>query len=117
MSPQVSTHVLVPVAWHTALKQLARDTRIHQSVYLREAVGDVLAKYPEGSIPGAAPAGDVERLRSIVFRLSPERLDALALLAARTRVRRSEFLREAIHDLLVKRGALPAVPTTETQTP
>ena len=42
------------------------------------------------------------RLASLVFRLSREKLDALKELSRNTRIRQSEYLREAISDLLVK---------------
>jgi predicted DNA-binding protein len=42
------------------------------------------------------------RLTSVVFRLNRERLDALKDLSRSTRVRQSEYLREAINDLLSK---------------
>ena len=42
------------------------------------------------------------RLTSVVFRLNKDRLDALKELSRETRVRQSEYLREAISDLLDK---------------
>jgi len=42
------------------------------------------------------------RLTSVVFRLQRDRLDALKELSRSTRVRQSEYLREAISDLLGK---------------
>jgi predicted DNA-binding protein len=42
------------------------------------------------------------RLTSVVFRLPRERLDALKSLSRTTRIRQSEYLREAIGDLLAK---------------
>ncbi|ATB38486.1 MULTISPECIES: ribbon-helix-helix domain-containing protein [Cystobacter] len=42
------------------------------------------------------------RLTSVVFRLSREKLDALKELSRSTRIRQSEYLREAISDLLTK---------------
>jgi predicted DNA-binding protein len=42
------------------------------------------------------------RLTSVVFRLSREKLDALKDLSRTTRIRQSEYLREAISDLLTK---------------
>ena len=42
------------------------------------------------------------RLTSVVFRLSREKLDALKELSRSTRIRQSEYLREAISDLLSK---------------
>ncbi|MBM7117179.1 ribbon-helix-helix domain-containing protein [[Archangium] primigenium] len=42
------------------------------------------------------------RLTSVVFRLNREKLDALKELSRSTRIRQSEYLREAITDLLTK---------------
>jgi predicted DNA-binding protein len=42
------------------------------------------------------------RLTSVVFRLSREKLEALKELSRSTRIRQSEYLREAIADLLTK---------------
>ncbi|HYX92904.1 MAG TPA: ribbon-helix-helix domain-containing protein [Myxococcaceae bacterium] len=45
---------------------------------------------------------DSPRLTSLVFRLHRRRLDALKELSRQTRIRQSEYLREAISDLLEK---------------
>lgn len=45
---------------------------------------------------------DDNRLTSVVFRLKRERLDLLKDLSKETRIRQSEYLREAISDLLDK---------------
>lgn len=45
---------------------------------------------------------DTPRLTSIVFRLNRDRLDSLKDLSRETRIRQSEYLREAINDLLGK---------------
>lgn len=42
------------------------------------------------------------RLTSLVFRLQRSRLEALKELSRETRIRQSEYLREAISDLLSK---------------
>jgi predicted DNA-binding protein len=51
---------------------------------------------------------DPDRLTSIVFRLNRDRLDALKELSRSTRIRQSEYLREAISDLLGKYDELIA---------
>lgn len=43
-----------------------------------------------------------QRLTSLVFRMPKEMRDRLRALASKTRVRQSEYLREAITDLLAK---------------
>ncbi|MBS2027088.1 MAG: ribbon-helix-helix domain-containing protein [Deltaproteobacteria bacterium] len=45
---------------------------------------------------------DRMRLTSLVFRIPKPRLEQLKDLSRRTRVRQSEYLREAIADLLAK---------------
>jgi predicted DNA-binding protein len=45
---------------------------------------------------------DNARLTSVVFRLNRDRLDSLKELSRETRIRQSEYLREAISDLLEK---------------
>lgn len=45
---------------------------------------------------------DTPRLTSIVFRLQKDRLESLKDLSKQTRIRQSEYLREAISDLLEK---------------
>jgi predicted DNA-binding protein len=42
------------------------------------------------------------RLTSVVFRLNRDRLESLKELSKATRIRQSEYLREAISDLLEK---------------
>jgi hypothetical protein len=49
------------------------------------------------------------RLTSVVFRLTRDRLEALKSLSRATRIRQSEYLREAIADVLTKHDA-PALP-------
>ena len=45
---------------------------------------------------------ETSRLTSVVFRLNRDRLELLKDLSRQTRVRQSEYLREAISDLLEK---------------
>lgn len=45
---------------------------------------------------------DTPRLTSVVFRLNRDRLESLKELSKSTRIRQSEYLREAISDLLEK---------------
>jgi Ribbon-helix-helix domain len=49
------------------------------------------------------------RLTSVVFRPTRDRLEALKSLSRATRIRQSEYLREAIADVLAKHNA-PTVP-------
>ena len=56
----VPTNVLVPEAHRDALKRLAARTRISQSEFLREAVGDLLDKY-RAELQGAGDPTDLRR--------------------------------------------------------
>jgi hypothetical protein len=48
--------VRLPPAFATELRNLAKRTRVRQSDYLREAVGDLLLKYGQRPIGGDADA-------------------------------------------------------------
>lgn len=101
----VSTHFMVPQAMSDKLRLLSRLTRIHQSVYAREALRDGLAKY---DVTGAAPDAmePVEgRLVSIVPRVPKDGLKQLKALAHRTRIRESEWWRIFMTDMLGKYSA------------
>jgi Arc/MetJ-type ribon-helix-helix transcriptional regulator len=49
----------------------------------------------------------VTRLEPMLVRLPPQLANELRNLAKKTRVRQSDYLREAVADLLAKYGALP----------
>lgn len=112
--PDVSTHVLVPSSWVQALRNLARTTRVFQSDYLREVVAYLLTTYggeTPTAQPLAAPAtSEGEQLVSVVFRLDPTDLESLRAISKRTRIRRSEYLREGLWVILTKYGAAPVPP-------
>lgn len=55
------------------------------------------------------------RLTSVVFRLTKDRLEALKTLSRATRIRQSEYLREAIGDLLLKYAVPVDVPAPTDQ--
>jgi Arc/MetJ-type ribon-helix-helix transcriptional regulator len=58
----------------------------------------------------AAPLADNQtRLEPMLVRLPPAFAAELRNLAKKTRVRQSDYLREAVADLLAKYGHLPAV--------
>ena len=54
------------------------------------------------------PAPDSTRLEPMLVRLPPAFAAELRNLAKKTRVRQSDYLREAVADLLAKYGHLPA---------
>lgn len=103
-----STHVLVPALLYSALHELRTRTRVRQSTYMREAVADLLARYASGVRQSPLPAlPELVEVRSLVFRVDSDHLTTLRQLAATTRIRQSELLREAVVDLLVKHDAFP----------
>ncbi len=51
---EVATHVLIPMEIAQKLRDLAKQTRVTQSEYLREAVNDLLGKYQPDQ-PANAP--------------------------------------------------------------
>jgi predicted DNA-binding protein len=55
------------------------------------------------------------RLTSVVFRLTKERLEALKALSRTSRIRQSEYLREAIGDLLSKYSVPAELPAASDQ--
>jgi predicted DNA-binding protein len=55
------------------------------------------------------------RLTSVVFRLTKERLEALKALSRTSRIRQSEYLREAIGDLLTKYAVPAELPALSEQ--
>lgn len=108
-----TTHVLVPAVAAEALKLLGKALLRYQSDLLREAVDDMLARYgaPDAPTLAASTLGELP-LRSVVFRLSPEKLEALAALKKRTHIPQAEWLRRAILDVLEKyAGPLSAAVT------
>ena len=66
---------------------------------------------PFESIPPSPPddASAASRLEPMLIRLPPAFAAELRNLARKTRVRQSDYLREAVADLLAKYGALPAI--------
>lgn len=55
------------------------------------------------------------RLTSVVFRLTKDRLEALKALSRTSRIRQSEYLREAIGDLLSKYAVPVELPSLSEQ--
>lgn len=56
------------------------------------------------SPPSIRPTPESPRLKSVVFRLPKSKHEAVKQLSKRTRIRKSEYMREAIADLLKKHG-------------
>jgi ribbon-helix-helix protein len=62
--------------------------------------------------PLAAPSETPNRLEPMLIRLPPTLAAELRSLARKTRVRQSDYLREAVADLLAKYGHLPTARST-----
>lgn len=97
----VSLVFRLPLAALTALQALTKRTRIRQSEYLREAVEDLLSKYENPDPPSPPCSGnELERATHVLVpRALSERLNKLS---KASRVSQSEYLREAVADLLLK---------------
>ena len=63
---------------------------------------------PMDFAPEIAQSNPTNRLEPMLIRLPPSFAAELRNLARRTRVRQSDYLREAVADLLAKYGHLPA---------
>lgn len=62
---------------------------------------------PDSVPDGTGAAGNASRLEPMLVRLPPALAAELRNLARKTRVRQSDYLREAVADLLAKYGHLP----------
>lgn len=60
-------------------------------------------------IDAVQPTSNMTRLEPMLVRLPPALAHELRNLARKTRVRQSDYLREAVADLLAKYGALPMI--------
>ena len=60
-------------------------------------------------IDALQPNSAVTRLEPMLVRLPPALANELRNLARKTRFRQSDYLREAVADLLAKHGALPTI--------
>lgn len=111
-----STHVMATPQDCERLRLLSRLTRITQAEYLREVARHVLDTYASPDLPDNALAAfcfdavkfrqESGPLKSIVFRLPPEDIEALKALSERTRVRRSEYLRVGLSAVLDKYASI-----------
>jgi len=68
----------------------------------------------EPQTPPSAP--NAARLEPMLVRLPPELASRLRQLARATRIRQSDYLREAVSDLLAKYGDIP-VETSDSASP
>lgn len=106
----MATHALIPRPWREALNAVVASTGTPQRELVTRAVSSVLARAGAGFVPDtpSLPRGG---LVALVSRIPPEQVKALHDLAARTRIRYSEWLRQAVVDVLRDHGAMPQPPT------
>lgn len=104
----MATHALIPGPWRDALNSVVFATGTPQRELVSDAVAALLAKAGHGFIPDAPkmPRGG---LVALVARIPKEQQDALHALADRTRIRYSEWLRQAVVDVIRKHGQMPEV--------
>jgi predicted DNA-binding protein len=95
-----TTHYLVPAPMAHALREMSARTRIQQANYLRRAVASMLARWRGKETLPEWPTLPEGPLVSLVFRLPDEHQEDWKALEKRTRVRRSEWVRLAVHDML-----------------
>lgn len=103
------THALIPKSWREALNTVAERNGTFPTHLLTVAVPRLLSRAEAGFIPDA-PAMPAGTLVALVSRIPPEQVRALHALAARTRIRYSEWLRQAVVDILREYNAMPETP-------
>jgi hypothetical protein len=105
----MATHALIPHDWREGLRAVMARTGTPQSQLVTAAVGSLLARAAPGITPDTPPLPRGS-LVALVARIPAEHQQALHALAQRTRVRYSEWLRQAVADVLRAHGALPEAP-------
>lgn len=95
----MATHALIPGPWRDALNAVVCATGTPQRELVSDAVASLLARAGTGFIPDAPPMPRGS-LVALVARIPKEQQDALHALAGRTRIRYSEWLRQAVVDVL-----------------
>lgn len=112
----MATHALIPRPWREALNAVAASSGTPQRELVSAAVAVVLARAAAGFVPDTPhmPKGS---LVALVARIPEEQQAALHALAARTRIRYSEWLRQAVVDVLREHGAMPEAEATPAPPP
>lgn len=110
----MATHALIPRPWRDALNDVAARQGTFPTRLLAESVGALLVRAAAGFTPNTPP---LERgsLVALVTRIPPEQVKALHALAARTHIRYSEWLRQAVVDVLREHGAMPGEASEPTR--
>lgn len=102
----MATHALIPRPWREALNAVVAASGVSQRDLIAEAVAALLDRAGTGFIPDTPklPRGS---LVALVARIPEGQQAALHALADRTRIRYSEWLRQAVVDVLRERDAMP----------
>lgn len=95
-----ATHYLLPLPMADELRALSARTHVPQARYLYGAINAMLSRWVDSEGLPTWPTLPDGPSVSVVFRLPEEHLTDLETLAARTRVKRSEWVRLAVHDML-----------------
>lgn len=94
-------HALVPSDSWWKLKHRAKNERRTQAILLRGALDALFTKYERRKDFGFVSSPSREPLlTSLVFRIDALCHARLQRLVAKSRIRQSEFIREALHDFL-----------------
>ena len=102
----MATHALIPGPWRDALNAIVCATGTPQRELVSDAVASLLARAGTGFIPDAPPMPRGS-LVALVARIPKEQQVALHALADRSRIRYSEWLRQAVVDVLREHKAMP----------
>lgn len=103
----MATHALIPRPWREALNAVARATGKPQRELVSVAVAALLERAERGTIPDSPPMPRGS-LVALIARIPREQQAALHALADRTRIRYSEWLRQAVVDVLREHRVMPA---------
>jgi len=111
----MATHALIPRPWRDALNGVVAATGTPQRELVEDAVFALLARAEAGFIPDTPPMPRGS-LVALVARIPAEQQAALHALADRTRIRYSEWLRQAVVDVLRAHEAMPEVAEPDAPT-
>lgn len=112
----MATHALIPLQWRESLNAVVEATGIPQRELVTRAAEALLSRADNGFIPDTPPMPKGS-LVALVARIPRTQQQALHTLAGRTRIRYSEWLRQAVVDVLRAHGAMPPDEPVVAKTP
>lgn len=110
----MATHALIPREWRESLGRIAEATGTVQSRLVADAALLVLGRARTGFTPDTPPMPK-GGLVALVVRIPADQQRALHALAERTRIRYSEWLRQAVVDVLREHGAMEEAPPVASE--